>query len=151
MPTGNEPPPGWEHFWAVYPRKVDKKAALKAWTKLAPDSVLIDRIIAAVGIHKTTDEWNQDGGKFVPYPASWLNGRRWEDEVKPGRYTKPTQVKQALCRYCTNRPPHPGLPWCLGCAWCVYCDDEGKKYHGDLNNLRPNPRGHGLVCPEHKQ
>ena len=23
----------------------------------------------------------KEGGQFIPYPATWINGRRWEDEV----------------------------------------------------------------------
>ena len=28
-----------------------------------------------------SDEWKRDGGRFIPHPATWLNGKRWEDEV----------------------------------------------------------------------
>jgi DNA replication protein DnaC len=32
---------------------------------------------------KVSTEWLKDGGQFIPHPATWLNGRRWEDEAPP--------------------------------------------------------------------
>ena len=32
-------------------------------------------------MHKRLDQWKKDSGRFVPYPATWLNNRRWEDEL----------------------------------------------------------------------
>jgi hypothetical protein len=29
---------------------------------------------------KTSDDWLKEGGKYIPYPASWLSARGWEDE-----------------------------------------------------------------------
>ena len=25
-------------------------------------------------------EWQRDSGQYIPYPTSWLNQRRWEDD-----------------------------------------------------------------------
>lgn len=71
----------FDAFWRVYPRHVGKAAAVKAWAKLSPDDVLAARIIAAVRAQSATPAWTKDGGQFIPHPATWLNGRRWEDEV----------------------------------------------------------------------
>lgn len=70
----------FERFWAEYPRKVSKQAALKAWNKLDPDEALAQQIIQAVERFRRCPSWQQDNGQFVPYPATFLNGRRWEDE-----------------------------------------------------------------------
>jgi len=75
------PPPGFDRFWAAYPRKVAKAQAAKAWAKLKPDDELVVTIIGAVERQAQSDQWQRDGGKFIPYPATWLNGRRWEDEA----------------------------------------------------------------------
>lgn len=53
---------------------------MKAWRKLAPDMDLCRKMSAALAQQKTTDEWTRERGRYIPYPASWLNGRRWEDE-----------------------------------------------------------------------
>jgi len=30
-----------------------------------------------------SESWNRDGGRYIPHPSTWLNGRRWEDELAP--------------------------------------------------------------------
>ena len=68
-------------FWDSYPRKKSKGDAEKAWIKIKPDEQLTERILHAVEQAKTSADWQRDGGQFVPYPASWLNAKGWEDET----------------------------------------------------------------------
>jgi hypothetical protein len=68
-------------FWSAYPRKVAKKKALDAWEKLQPNHALVEQIIGAVAQSKSSDEWTKDDGRYIPYPTTYLNGRRWEDEL----------------------------------------------------------------------
>lgn len=75
----------FEKFWASYPRKENKKKATQAWEKIAPDEKLVSRIMVGLEAHKSGEQWTRDGGKFVPHPTTWLNGERWEDEVKGGK------------------------------------------------------------------
>lgn len=70
---------GFEQFWTAYPKKVSKGQAEKAWAKLSPDEQLLSRILSAVGRAKTRVDWLKDAGQFVPYPATWLGARGWED------------------------------------------------------------------------
>jgi len=30
---------------------------------------------------KKSPEWTKDNGKYIPYPATWLNAKGWEDEL----------------------------------------------------------------------
>jgi hypothetical protein len=76
-------PPGFEEFWSLYPKKVAKDNAAKAFAKLAPDNALQGVMSAAVRRQAASDAWRKDGGQFVPNAATWINGRRWEDEL-PG-------------------------------------------------------------------
>lgn len=69
----------FEDFWARYPRRVAKKDALMAWRKIDPRDY--EKIIAAVEAHRRSEQWKKSGGVFIPYPASWLNGERWNDEL----------------------------------------------------------------------
>ncbi|MDE5575785.1 MAG: hypothetical protein K2J11_00155 [Oscillospiraceae bacterium] len=69
----------FEKFWKAYPRKKAKDAALRAWKKLKPDENLLNVILAAIEQQKQSDQWRKDKGQYIPYPATWLNGRRWED------------------------------------------------------------------------
>lgn len=74
---------GFALFWQEYPRKAAKAAALKAWQKLNPSPELVERILAHVRDHKRSPDWIKDGGQFAPYPAKFLNERRWEDDIPP--------------------------------------------------------------------
>lgn len=72
----------FEQFWAVYPRKVGKKDALKAFKKAKTS---VDVLIAAIERQKQSQQWIKDDGQYIPNPATWLNQGRWEDEVTPPR------------------------------------------------------------------
>ena len=72
---------GFERFWSAYPKKTAKQNALKAWQKLRPDEELTEKILSALERHKKSDQWLKDNGQFIPYPATWLNGKRWEDDI----------------------------------------------------------------------
>ena len=54
--------------------------ARKAFAKLNPDAALVEDMLRALDWQKRLPEWTKDGGQFIPYPATWLNARRWEDE-----------------------------------------------------------------------
>ena len=71
---------GFEAFWQVYPRKIGKGAARKVWMKLKPDSGFIEQICQQVQSACQTDQWQREGGKYIPHPATWLSQSRWEDD-----------------------------------------------------------------------
>jgi uncharacterized protein YdaU (DUF1376 family) len=74
-------PTEWfDSFWSAYPRKVAKAEALKAFTKINPDETVLAKMLASVNTSKQSTDWLKDGGQFVPFPSTWLNQRRWEDE-----------------------------------------------------------------------
>lgn len=66
-------------FWKEYPRKEAKADAVKAFAKLKMNDELMDTLMAGLFRATESEAWLKDGGKFIPYPATWLNGRRWED------------------------------------------------------------------------
>ena len=72
---------GFIQFWRAYPKHKAKVTAQKAWKKLHPDQKLKERILADIEEKKGSKEWNEQDGQFVPYPASYLNQKRWEDEA----------------------------------------------------------------------
>jgi|GEM_PF-1239240 hypothetical protein len=72
---------GFLRFWDAYPRKVAKRAAADAWLKLNPNAELLERILAAVEKQRHSDQWTREGGRFIPNPATWLRGQRWEDDL----------------------------------------------------------------------
>lgn len=76
-------------FWKAYPRKQGKQAALKAWRKLEPGPDLQASILDALEAHKASSQWQKDDGQYIPYPATWLNGGRWEDEIDASAHQQP--------------------------------------------------------------
>lgn len=67
-------------FWKAYPRKTGKGDARKKFAK-ALTKTSFENIMAALGKVKASAQWQKDDGQFVPYPATWLNQERWDDEV----------------------------------------------------------------------
>ena len=72
---------GFEKFWSLYPKKVAKQDAFKAFQKINPAKY--EEIYSGVARAKDSADWSKDDGKFIPYPATWLNGVRWEDDLSP--------------------------------------------------------------------
>jgi DNA-binding Lrp family transcriptional regulator len=70
---------GFDEFWAVYPKKDAKQAAIKAWNKLKPDDELKQTIINSVR-RNIDGKWKDSERRYIPNPANYLNGARWEDE-----------------------------------------------------------------------
>ncbi len=68
----------FEKFWAAYPKKDGKKDALAAWAKVSEP---VETLLAAIEKRRNTDDWTKSKGQFVPLPATWLRGKRWEDEL----------------------------------------------------------------------
>ena len=82
-------PTGFENFWKEYPRKVAKTKAVEAFNKINPSEELVAKMIDAVTVQRKSAEWRKDGGQFIPHPSTWLNQRRWEDEINTLEFTSP--------------------------------------------------------------
>lgn len=99
--------PDFEAFWLVYPRKIAKGSAWKAWQKLQPSPALCETILASVEAHRQDRQWRINGGQYVPHPSTFLNQRRFEDELTP--VARPA-VAGARC-------PHD--PRCASTSACI--------------------------------
>lgn len=74
-------PVGFDEFWNVYPRKVGKQAAKKAWTKAI-------RLTSATTVIAGAIRYRDDPTRsptYTQHPSSWLTDGRWDDEspVRP--------------------------------------------------------------------
>lgn len=69
----------FDRFWQAYPKKKSKGQAERTWIKLNPDEQLVASMIATIERAKKSREWLKDGGQYIPYPATWLNAKGWED------------------------------------------------------------------------
>jgi len=69
-------------FWEVYPKKRKKGDAEKAFKAISPDGGLLDNMLEAVTRQRTSTDWRKENGKYIPYPATWLRARCWEDSTE---------------------------------------------------------------------
>jgi hypothetical protein len=77
---------GAEHFaefWKLYPNKVAKDVARRAWVKMEGDTYwpLIQKNIQ---FRLRSNEWNPldvDRRRFIPHASTYLNQRRWLDPM----------------------------------------------------------------------
>ena len=97
-------------FWERYPKKVARIDAVRAWNKLRPDAALLEMMLTA--LEWQCRQWTDR--RYIPNPASWLNGARWEDE-QPARPVKDVGYRwecrhvdmcshQAMCRIKDEMP-----------------------------------------------
>lgn len=70
----------FDSFWSLYPKKVAKSTAEKSFKKLKVNGELITKILNSLEIQKQSKQW-QDR-QYIPNPSTWLNQKRWEDEVE---------------------------------------------------------------------
>lgn len=113
-PTSNVaiPKPGLKHgpgpsdaqtpfarFWEAYPKKKNKGQAERAWESLSRRGLseqLMNAILSAIERAKTSADWQKDNGQFIPYPATWLNAKGWEDEIEESSQTNGSDTAQSL-------------------------------------------------------
>jgi hypothetical protein len=68
-------------FWKAYPKKRSKGQAERVFFRIDPDEQLLATMIATIERAMTSEDWQKEGGKYIPYPATWLGARGWEDEI----------------------------------------------------------------------
>jgi len=72
---------GFNLFWSSYPRKTNRHKAELAWIKHKPN---LDLVLKTLAWQKESKEWFSENGKFIPYPTTWINAKRWLDEPDEG-------------------------------------------------------------------
>lgn len=77
------PPPdplaGFDEWWSLYPHKVAKGDARKAWATVTKRTT--PEVITAGLRRQVRDLTDAKERGFCPYPATWLRRERWEDEA----------------------------------------------------------------------
>lgn len=81
--------PGFDQFYALYPRKKKPADARKAWRQMHPTPSLVQKILKDVELRKEHD-WKGRTEEYIPYPATYLRAREFEGTLsKNGNGTKP--------------------------------------------------------------
>jgi hypothetical protein len=70
----------FEIFYQEYPKHLKKNEVKKWFIKNKPDDELFNTIMEQLKKFKKTKEWKDT--QYIPYPSTWLNQRRWEDQIK---------------------------------------------------------------------
>lgn len=74
-------------FWAEYPLRKAKQAALRAWVRALQRVPKAERPQRAAdileGAKRYAKERADQPAQFTKHPATWLNGGCWEDEAAP--------------------------------------------------------------------
>ncbi|MBP8282390.1 MAG: hypothetical protein KAX46_00495 [Chromatiaceae bacterium] len=74
--------PGFDEFWAAYPRGDAKKATRALWNKLRLPPETVATILADIHFRLSQhDGWQNK--RFIPHPSTYLNGERWQDSIIP--------------------------------------------------------------------
>lgn len=81
-------------FWEAYPNKKNKAVAVKRWDSLRVTAGLYEKIMAGLAKAKHSMEWAERGGKYIPYPSTWLNAEGWENEYRPQRAERAEPVRE---------------------------------------------------------
>tara|TARA_R100001594_G_C3983862_1_gene250721 strand:- start:170 stop:556 length:387 start_codon:yes stop_codon:yes gene_type:complete len=70
----------FDRFYSLYPRKVGRVVAQRSFTKLNKR----DKQLAYDGLLKYIRFWesSKTEKQFIPHPSTWLNQKRWEDELE---------------------------------------------------------------------
>lgn len=71
-------------FWEAYPRKIAREEAWEAWKTLKPDGETAQRIMTGLEIWKKSEQWQDDGGRYIPGAAKFLAQRYWDCPPVPG-------------------------------------------------------------------
>jgi len=91
----------FDQWYEKYPNKKARGAAERAWKSLNPDDELLKILIEAITLQVNVGHFvNAKGENFTPHPATWLNQRRWEDEIKCGDQATRPDFKR--CTYCNS-------------------------------------------------
>lgn len=70
----------FEVFYKAYPKHLKKAEVEKWFLKNKPDETLFKTIMTQLEKFKQTKEWSNT--QYIPYPSTWLNQKRWEDQIE---------------------------------------------------------------------
>ena len=69
----------FDTFWEQYPKKLAKKKAMDSFLKIRVEDVSLETIIKAIKNQEKCEQWQNK--QYIPNPATWLNQKRWDDEM----------------------------------------------------------------------
>lgn len=71
-------------FWNTYPYRVGKNKVKEWFVKHKKDITeeFIDYVIKSIELQKTSINWTEKYGQYIPLPMTWLKRGGWNDELR---------------------------------------------------------------------
>lgn len=80
--TAVAPVDRFDEFWKLFPRPDKKQDARKSWEKnVVKAKVDPDDVLRSLRAHIVLWQQERNYPRFAPYGVTWLNGRRWLDDI----------------------------------------------------------------------
>lgn len=103
----------FDAFWAEWPansstysRKGSKAECLKRWKARGLD-IEVGMIVRHVRWMKTTEQWMEAGGKYIPAPLVYLNRSEWDGADIPVTETPAEKSQQYLAALDAHKATEP--------------------------------------------
>jgi Helix-turn-helix domain len=90
--AGPNDDPFFMAFWQAYPRRLGKGHARIAFRKAAMNNDPNTIVQAAIAYGRFVLD-QQIEQQFIPHPATWLNGERWEDDLEAEKVDRKPKPK----------------------------------------------------------
>lgn len=102
----------------VYPRKGNSASALVAWNKaIQRKDFPLNQILGIIEKHTIANNWHlKKNQKYIPYLSTWLNQKRYQDEVIIPE--QPIEIKEPFGFFRENTP---GAEYELTQAYALFC------------------------------
>lgn len=84
--------PMFNRFYKAYPKHISGDYARKCFERIDPDEELLETMLAAIERQKKTEQWQNI--RYIPNPSTWLNERKWTDEIPDDYLVGHSQKKQ---------------------------------------------------------
>jgi hypothetical protein len=72
------------------------------------DQEMLDKMVQAITLQNRT-VWKDKDQQYIPHPSTWLNGKRWEDEVVT-TFVKPLTPAERATNLALGRPADYRMP-----------------------------------------
>ncbi len=97
-----------EAIYQAYPRHTGRGDAIKkisAALKTVSYEHLLERVTAFAA---AVSEWPEADRQYIPYPATWINRRQWEDDPSEWERKGKTDLFHGIKSWLNQREPGPG-------------------------------------------
>lgn len=90
----------FDQFYKAYPKKKSKGQAKKTWEKLVKQNKIpeLSILLKAIEWQKDSQDWQENNGKYIPHPSTWLNAEGWEDEISENKIQEQQNPSQILSK-----------------------------------------------------